>query len=76
MDNVQDASANSYLIALLGAGVRPFVYRSGVYRLLGVASPHQPPMHSTPPMPPVGFHYAPTDVESGFGDRPKWIHVG
>ena len=48
----------AYLIRLLDGGVRPFRYRSGVHRLMGMPERADSAMTSTPPLPPVGFTYA------------------
>jgi hypothetical protein len=55
-----------YLLSQLGSGLRPFPYRGGVYRLLGLPLPAQERIGFRPPLPPVGFRY----VQPQWGDLP------
>jgi hypothetical protein len=58
-----------YLLSQLGSGLRPFPYRGGVYRLLGLPLPAQERIGFRPPLPPVGFRY----VQPQWGDLPPSV---
>lgn len=47
----------AYLTRALAGGMRPFRYRSGVYRLLGLPDRRAEGVTFLPPLPPVGFQY-------------------
>jgi hypothetical protein len=56
-----------YLLRQLGSDARPFAYRSGVYRLLGLTLGAETRLGFLPPLPSVGFQFLqpgePPDVE-------------
>lgn len=54
-----------YLTSLLASGDRPFCYRRGVHRLLGMPSRAEAALKFLPPLPPVGFQYERDRAPSG-----------
>lgn len=64
------AEPGRYLAGLLASGVRPFGYRGGVHRLLGVPARPEGRAAFLPPLPPVGFRYEAQEW-SGLPDAPS-----
>jgi hypothetical protein len=55
-----------YLLSQLGGGARPFPYRTGVYRLLGLPLQREERIGFRSPLLPVGFQY----VQPQLGEAP------